>query len=221
MASRALLAIASTKPSPRMAIEARRERTSWPACTTSWKAALIARSLMSEPPGWSTKTPRCASKRPARSSVTWLVPPVTGDWWHSTQAWALNTGPRPSTPLLNSRSSKASSAASNSVVERKPLLLPSKDAGASVIGSDWVLTDWVLKDCVNAWGSARPASAHTEIGDGRVSLKTVSDPVNGGAIAGMSFCGTPSQGLGVFGSIAAGGITKCCAEGTPRSSGRL
>ena len=30
-----------------------------------------------------------ASSVPARSSVIWLVAPVTGFWWHSAQAWAL------------------------------------------------------------------------------------------------------------------------------------
>jgi hypothetical protein len=47
----------------------------------------MARSLMSDPPVWSLKfTP---SKCPARSSVTWLMPPVTGFWWHSAHDCAL------------------------------------------------------------------------------------------------------------------------------------
>ena len=87
MATSVLLSMASTKPSPRVLSEVRKVRTSLPPRTRSWMDASMARSLMSEPPGWSMKlTP---SKWPARSSVTWLMAPVTGFWWHSAQDWAL------------------------------------------------------------------------------------------------------------------------------------
>jgi len=76
IATSVLLSMASTKPSPRVLSELRNVRTSLPPKTRSVMEASTARSLMSEPPGWSTKF--VPSKWPARSSVTWLIAPVTG-----------------------------------------------------------------------------------------------------------------------------------------------
>ncbi len=64
-------AMHSTKPLPRVLRDVRKARTSLPPGTLSWKAASMARSLMSDPPGGSRKLRR-ESRCPARSSVTWL-----------------------------------------------------------------------------------------------------------------------------------------------------
>jgi hypothetical protein len=70
-------AIASTKPSPRVLSDERVSTMFWDVVSRSWIAALMARSLISEPPGGLVKLPE-ESCVPARSSVTWLVAPVTG-----------------------------------------------------------------------------------------------------------------------------------------------
>ena len=61
--------IASTKPSPSALVDIRNVRMFSAPGTRSWIAALIARSLMSDPPGASTKLPN-TSRCPARSSLT-------------------------------------------------------------------------------------------------------------------------------------------------------
>ena len=60
----------STKPSPRVLSDVRKLRTSSDCGTRSWIDASIARSLISEPPGASTKSPLGATW-PALSSVIW------------------------------------------------------------------------------------------------------------------------------------------------------
>ena len=70
-------AIASTKPSPRTLSEERLSTVLEAVVRRSWMAALMARSLISDPPGGLVKLPK-ASVVPARSSVTWLVAPLTG-----------------------------------------------------------------------------------------------------------------------------------------------
>src|ERR1044072_1311303 len=62
-----------------------------PDCAPSLRMTaiwLLLVKAMRGPPGASTKFP-AASLWPARSSVIWLLPPVTGFWWHSAHDCAL------------------------------------------------------------------------------------------------------------------------------------
>ena len=79
MATSVFELIASTKPAPIVVVDMRKVRTSSLLGTRSWMAALIARSLISDPPGASTKAP-AELRWPARSSEIWLMAPVTGFW---------------------------------------------------------------------------------------------------------------------------------------------
>jgi len=42
-------------------------------------------------------------RRPTRSSVIWLIAPLTGFWWHSAQAWACYSGPHNKPSAIPSR----------------------------------------------------------------------------------------------------------------------
>src|SRR4051794_30828337 len=72
-------------------------------------------------------------KCPARSSVTWLIPPATGLLWHATQDAWLNNGPTPSATV--STSSKISLFASNTAWVVWPFVWLSKPVGASVVAA--------------------------------------------------------------------------------------
>src|SRR5262249_22147453 len=98
----------------------------------SWIARSLARSLISDPPGCSTKL--VPLKWPARSSVIWLPVPgaLVGFWWQLTHETLLNTGPM---PLAKSSTSSNVSSASDRTWPGgalKPLRAPSKPVGASV-----------------------------------------------------------------------------------------
>ena len=69
--------IDSTNPPPSVLVAMRNVRIVSAGGTRSWRRALMARSLMSDPPGASTKLPE-PSLCPARSSLIWLDDPVTG-----------------------------------------------------------------------------------------------------------------------------------------------
>ena len=88
MFCKVVLLTASTKPSPSVFKEVRKVKTFSVPGRRSCIEASVARSLRSEPPGASTKLP-LTSRWPARNSVIWLMPPVTGFWWHSAQDCAL------------------------------------------------------------------------------------------------------------------------------------
>src|SRR5207247_627446 len=153
IATRVLLSMDSTKPSPRVLSDVRKVRTLFPPRTRSWNAGSMARSLISDPPGWSTKLNPL--KLPARSSVIWLMAPVVGFWWHSAQDCALYTGPSP--PAFSSRSSNSARSTSNWAWSTKPLVtstLSLPKAGGASTGA------WPM-----AFGSISPpnTSVHTDI----------------------------------------------------------
>src|SRR6516162_709228 len=115
MLSNVLSSMASTNPSPSVFSTARSARIFSESGSCSCASAQVDRSLTIERPmmvlaPWLigivgfTNAPVVGSRCPARISVIWLGPPVTGLRWQSAQELALNTGPSPSSmPLRRSK----------------------------------------------------------------------------------------------------------------------
>ena len=101
--------MASTSPAPNTGIGTRRANTfastgtmgwhAWPGTENKWKR-------VSPVPSSVSNSPRSLT-RPARTSETVLVPPMTGTLWQTAQLVPLNAGPRPSSVASTSRKSSS------------------------------------------------------------------------------------------------------------------